>query len=85
MKKKDIYENKVAQLLEEAMKICKDNDIPFISTVQLDEDLVAAKEIGHINTEFVMHVPDDTTTMSNRFQAIMGLVYPTPTKPALLN
>ncbi len=85
MKKNKIYDEEVAPLLEKAMNICKDNDIPFISTVQLDEDLVAAKEIGHINTEFVMHVPDDTTVMSNRFQAIMGLVYPTPTKPAMLN
>ena len=85
MTKQNVYENKVAHLLEEAMQICKDNDIPFISTVQLDEDLAEAKDIGHINTEFVMHVPNDTTTMSNRFQAIMGLVYPTTANPEALN
>ena len=85
MTKKDIYDKKIAPLLEEAMKICDEHDIPLISSCQLDEDRAAAKEMNHVNSQFVFAVPDDTTTMSYRFQAAMDLLAPRPTDPTVLN
>ena len=86
MKKIDIYKNEIAPLLEKAMKICDEHDIPLVSAAQLDEDRDVSFEVGHVSYEFVMALPDDLTNLSHRFQgAIKLLGHPQPRDKSAMN
>lgn len=38
MRREDIYDNNIAPRMAEIIRICKENDIPFVASFQLDDE-----------------------------------------------
>ena len=75
-KKADIYNELVQPMMTKALEICKEHDIPFIASAQLDDDRQEALRTNmfHVTSHFT--IPEDQDELSNRFKGAIEMLFP---------